>query len=448
MRILLVEDERMTRVALAGTLEREGHLVTACADGTAGLAAIGAGEFDVVLTDLKLPGPGGLDLPREVQNRGGRSTVIIMTAYAATDTAVEALRLGAYDYVSKPFQPDEILTILAHIEQFETVLQENRELKHRIRSLGDDGLVGNSPAMRRLKQTIRAVAPGDHTVLIQGPSGTGKELAARAVHDLSRRGQAPFVAINCTAIPETLLESELFGYKKGAFTGADRDHAGYFERARGGTLFIDDIDDMPLSTQVKLLRVIQEREVHPVGGLRPVPIDIRLMTAAKTDLKELVAAGAFREDLYYRLAVIPLRLPRLRERTEDIPELVRHFVTRHGGDERRIHLDQAQCRLLAAHEWPGNVRELENLVERWLALPDLDLRELLGGRATLAEPAAAGELPSPAPLEGETIDYRQYMDLCERRLLDWALARSGGNVTVAARLLRLPRSTLRSKLAG
>ncbi len=448
MRILLVEDERMTRVALAGTLEREGHLVTACADGAAGLAAIGAGEFDVVLTDLKLPGAGGLDLLREVQNRGGRSKVIIMTAYASTDTAVEALRLGAYDYVSKPFQPDEILTILAHIEQFESVLQENRELKHRIRSLGDDGLVGNSPAMRRLKQTIRAVAPGDHTVLIQGPSGTGKEVAARAVHDLSRRGQAPFVAINCTAIPETLLESELFGYKKGAFTGADRDHAGYFERARGGSLFIDDIDDMPLSTQVKLLRVIQEREVHPVGGLRPVPIDIRLMTAAKTDLKELVAAGAFREDLYYRLAVIPLRLPRLRERTEDIPELVRHFVAKHGGDERRFHLDQQQCRLLAAHDWPGNVRELENLVERWLALPDQSLRELLGDTAARTAPTAPGELPSPPPLDSETIDYRQYMDLCERRLLDWALARSGGNVTVAARLLRLPRSTLRSRLEG
>ena len=445
MRILLIEDERMTRVALTSTLNREGHEVTACADGEAGLEAVARHDYDVVLTDLKLPGAGGLDILRGVQERGSPSKVIIMTAFASTETAVEALRLGAYDYVSKPFQPDEILTILRHIEQLECVVKENQELKVRIRSLGSGAIVGSSPAMRKLKQTIQAVAPGDHTVLIQGPSGTGKEMVARAIHDQSRRNQAPFIAINCTAIPETLLESELFGYKKGAFTGADRDHAGYFERARGGTLFIDDIDDMPASMQVKLLRVIQEREVQPVGGRHALPIDIRLVTATKSDLKERVAASSFREDLFYRLNVIPLRLPLLRERREDIPELIRHFGAKHSDQVTLPKLDPHVYAVLAAHSWPGNVRELENLVVRWLALPGLDIRDLLDVSAGGAEPLTSTPL-APPPLEGETINYSEFMEACERRLLHWALARSGGSVTTAARLLQLPRSTLRSKL--
>jgi DNA-binding NtrC family response regulator len=445
MRILLVEDEPMTRVALTDTLTREGHEVVAAADGEAGLEAIATQEFDVVLTDLRLPRADGLDLLRAVQDRGGHSKVVIMTGFASTESAVQALRLGAYDYVTKPFQPDEILTILGHIGQLSAVVQENRELRARIRDLGEDPIVGNSPAMLRLKQTIRAIAPGDHTVLIQGASGTGKELVARAIHQQGGRSQGPFTAINCAAIPETLLESELFGYKKGAFTGADRDHTGYFERARGGTLFVDDIDDMPASTQVKLLRVIQEREVQPVGGRRAVPIDIRLVAASKAELKERVAAGTFREDLFYRLNVIPLRLPLLRERREDIPELVRHFVRKHGAGAHPPTLGPEDYQVLAAHDWPGNVRELENLVERWLALPGLGVRELLDAPAVPAA-APAGAPPTPPPLETEALDYREYMRTAERRLLDWALARSGGSVAVAARLLRLPRSTLRSRL--
>ena len=447
MRILLVEDEKMTRVALSDTLTREGYDVTACADGEAGLEAITERDFGVVLTDLRLPRADGLDILRAVQDRGGHSKVIIMTAYASTESAVQALRLGAYDYITKPFQPDEILTILGHIVQLESMVRENQELKARIRVLDSGAIVGNSPAMRKLKQTIRAVASGDHTVLIQGPSGTGKELVARAIHEQSRRSQAPFTAINCTAIPETLLESELFGYKKGAFTGADRDHSGYFERARGGTLFIDDMDDMPMSMQVKLLRVIQEREVQPVGGHQAIPIDIRLVAASKAELKARVAAGAFREDLFYRLNVIPLRLPLLRERREDIPELIRHFVAKHGGGAPPPRLGLYEYRMLAGYPWPGNVRELENLVERWLALPGLDIRELLDTPVRLTEPPPSAP-PALPPLDTEALDYREYMRTCERRLLDWALARSDGSVTVAARLLRLPRSTLRSRLEG
>jgi DNA-binding NtrC family response regulator len=447
MRILLVEDERMTRIALGDTISRQGHQVTACADGDEGLAEIASGEFEVILTDLRLPGADGLDILREAQRRGGRSKVIVMTAFASTESAVQALRLGAYDYVTKPFQPDEILTILGHIDQLESVVRENRELRERIRDLDEGSIVGNSPAIRALKRTIGAVAPGDHTVLIQGASGTGKELVARAIHEQSRRSQGPFVAINCAAIPETLLESELFGYRKGAFTGADRDHPGYFDRARGGTLFIDDIDDMPPAVQVKLLRVIQEREVQPVGGHQAVPIDIRLVAASKAELKERVAAGTFREDLFYRLNVIPLRLPLLRQRSQDIPELIGHFVAKHGRGAPPPQLGPQEYKVLTAHPWPGNVRELENLVERWLALPGLELPELLDAPSSQLEPPC-GTPPVPPPLETEALDYREYMRTCERQLLDWALARSGGSVSVAARLLRLPRSTLRSRLEG
>jgi DNA-binding NtrC family response regulator len=289
------------------------------------------------------------------------------------------------------------------------------------------------------------VAPGEHTVLIQGASGTGKELVARELHRQSQRGAGPFTAINCAAIPETLLESELFGYKKGAFTGADRDHVGYFERARGGTLFLDDIDDLPPAVQVKLLRVIQEREVQPVGGRQAVPIDIRLVAATKADLKERVAAGSFREDLYYRLNVIPVKLPLLRQRREDIPELISHFVAKHGGGVPPPRLGPLEYQALLSHAWPGNVRELENVVQRWLALPGLEIRELLDVTASTGEPPPGGPSATPPP-DAETVDYREYMRTCERRLLDWALARSGGSVSVAARLLGLPRSTLRSRL--
>ena len=445
MKILLAEDENMTRVALGDMLGRDGHEVTSCADGPSALDAIRDHEFDVVLTDLRLPRADGIEVLRATQARGGRCKVVIMTAYASTESAVQALRLGAYDYVSKPFQPDEILTILRHIAQLESVVKENQELRARLHDLGSGTIVGKSPAMQKLKDVIRAVAPTDRTVLIQGASGTGKEMVARAIHTYSARREAPFVGINCAAIPETLLESELFGHRKGSFTGADRDHAGYFERARGGTLFIDDIDDMPMSVQVKLLRVIQEREVEPVGGREAVPIDIRLVTATKADLRKRIASGGFREDLFYRLNVIPLGLPLLRERREDIPELLGHFLAKHGGGGPFPRLTLEDHRVLAAHAWPGNVRELENLVERWLAMPGMSIGELFDSPLSAAEGAPAGPPPSPE-LDPEGMDYREYMRECEQRLMDWALARCGGSVSAAAKLLRMPRSTLRSRL--
>ena len=441
MRILLIEDERMTRVALAATLGREGYTVTPCADGTTGLAALAAGEFDVVLTDLSLPGADGLEILARSRALHPETKVIIMTAYASTETAVAALREGAYDYLTKPFRPDEVLNRIGHIARMQSVVQENRALKRTIAGIGSRPIVGTSPAIERLKRTIETIAPGKHSVLIQGPSGTGKELAARAVHDRSSRAAGPFVAVNCAAIPETLLEAELFGYRRGAFTGAERDHSGYFERARGGTLFIDDMDDMPLTVQVKLLRVIQEREIEPVGAGKSLPIDIRLVSATKLDLAVMVAEGRFREDLYYRLNVIPLRLPTLRERLEDIPALVEHFVALRGRRDG-FRLDEERFSALMGHDWPGNVRELENVVERMLALPDVPVRDLFDAplRRKSAPPGAAtghgAEVPS----------YQEFMQACEDSLLRDALARAEGNISAAAKLLDLPRSTLRSKL--
>ena len=450
MRILLVEDERMTRVALTGTLRKEGHEVTPCPDGDVAMAALEEGGFELVLTDLNLPGPDGMEILAEAKRRDSEVKVIIMTAYASTETAVEALRQGAYDYVIKPFQTDEVLARVGRISQLHAVGEENRVLRRQIAGSRERRIIGDSAGMKQVSRTIEAVAPGDYNVLILGPSGTGKELVARALHAASGRSDGPFVAVNCTAIPETLIESELFGYRKGAFTGADHDHAGYFARANGGSLFIDDIDDLPLNVQVRLLRVIQEREIEPVGGGGTVDVDFRLITASKEDLKILADRGGFREDLYYRLNVIPLKLPTLAERKEDIPALVDHFVAMRGG-RGSFRLPPGAFEALMDYDWPGNVRELENVVERMMALPDIPVSELFDAPLRRADHdgGATPETAAQESREGEfdqVGSYREYMSRCENRLLKWALARADGNISVASRILGLPRSTLRSKL--
>ncbi len=445
MKILMVEDERMTRIALTGTLRKEGHEVTPCPDGHTALAALDNNPFDVVLTDLNLPGPDGIEVLRHAMDKDPECKVIIMTAYASTETAIEALRIGAYDYLSKPFQPDEVLARIGHIEKLLNVEAENRTLKRRIADINHHNIIGNSAVMNRLIETINTIAPGQYNVLVQGSSGTGKELVAQAIHQRSTRRDKPMVAINCTAIPETLLESELFGYRKGAFTGADRDHDGYIKRAHGGTLFIDDIDDLPASVQVKLLRVIQEKVIEPVGGRSSLKVDFRLISATKVNLKDLVAQGKFREDLYYRLNVIPLHLPTLAQRKEDIPALVEYF-SKQRNNGKRLDLSNEQFSSLMSYHWPGNVRELQNVVERMLALPDIPVGELfdgpLGSMGEQAAKSLPGQEPDPASFDG----YRAYMQSCEDRIIQWALRQSDGNISTAARMLDLPRSTLRSKL--
>jgi DNA-binding NtrC family response regulator len=442
MKILLVEDEKITRLALANTLTREGHDVVACESGVDGLARLSQERFDVVLTDLRLPEVSGMEILRAARERDPDSVVIIMTAFATVETAVEALKIGAYDYITKPFSPEKVLNLLVKVGELREVRSENTILRRRLERYESREIVGGSAAMRTLLDTVRVIAARECTVLIEGESGTGKELVARALHDASARRLGPFVPIACAAIPETLLESELFGHERGSFSGAVSRHAGYFERANGGTAFIDDIDDLPLAMQVKLLRAVQEHEFLRVGGDAPLKLDIRIVCATKLDLLQLVRAGRFRDDLYYRLNIVPLRLPPLRERAEDIPALAEHFLTKHGAPEAARNRVAELLPLMTRHAWPGNVRELENVIQRIIALPgiaDPGLRS--------ADDGARPPAPPPSP-EGPTspVQYEKYMEHVDRELIGWALARAGNRISGAASLLGLPRTTLRSKM--
>ena len=441
MKILVVEDEKIHRITLADLLKKDGHAVTACADGDAALSQLASESFELVLSDLRLPGAGGLDVLRDARARSPETIVIMMTAYGTVDTAVEALKLGAYDYLVKPFAPDKLLSILRHLNEFRRVMDENQQLRQKIQQIEKRPIIGDSPVMRKLSETIRAVASREYTVLIRGESGTGKELVARALHDLSPRRDRPFVTLNCAALPASLLESELFGHEKGAFTGAIRRHDGYVERAAGGTLFIDEIDDLPMDLQPRLLRVLQEKEIVRVGGSGIIPVDVRILAASKVELQDEVRAGRFRPDLFYRLNIIPVMIPPLRQRKEDIVPLVAHFFEKHGAKDRFRLLSPQSFDDLRRYAWPGNVRELENLVERIIALSDsLAVQDIL--HETLGD--ATGDVPADATANPSS--YTALMEEREREIIMKAMEQSGDNVAAAARLLELPRSTLRSKL--
>jgi len=445
MNILLVEDEKISRITLTEMLQKEGYRVSACDNGNAGLEMLEHERFEVVLTDLRLPGMNGLDIVKAAKEKNAECTVIVITAYATVETAIAALKLGAYDYLTKPFSPDKLLSMLTHIRQFKEILQENQQLKNRIRRYETTPLIGNTPVMQRLMAMLQSVAPTDHTVLVQGESGTGKELVARILHQYSDRSNGPFVAINCATLPESLLESELFGHEKGAFTGAIRRHKGYIARAHGGTLFIDDIDDLPLLLQVKFLRVLQEREVQPIGSSEAIPVDFRVVCATKVNLHQLVKEGKFREDLFYRLNIIPIMVPPLRDRKDDLPILIDHFIARHNRHKKALTLTPAQLDRMMRYHWPGNVRELENTVQRMLALPQ-DIDALKFAEEPTAVPRQGmPSLPTRGPLQANrSLDelLRQY----ERSVIDWALNEAAHNISNAARLLKIPRSTLHSKM--
>lgn len=449
-KILIVDDERSLRDVLSIMLKRAGYDISVASDGDEAIAMIEKELFDLVITDLKMPKVGGLDVLKAVKDASPDSVVLLITAFASAESAVEAMKLGAYDYLTKPFQVDEVQLIIRNALEKRRLATENMLLKREMAEKAlQTRLIGKSDAMQKVFDVIKKVADTKSNVLICGESGTGKELVARAIHASSARARMPFVPVNCSALPETLLESELFGYMKGAFTGAATNKAGLFEVANGGSIFLDEIGETTPATQVKLLRVLQEREFRRVGGTQDVKVDVRVIAATNKDLEKAVAEGVFREDLYYRLDVIPITLPPLRQRAEDIPMLAQHFLEKFSpaGGTSAPTLSADVLKLLMAHEWKGNVRELENLIERAVAF---------GGGATIKEedvaawlhrPAAAMKSAYPAELPPEGLDLEQLVNAIEKDLLLKALERAKWVKKRAAKLLQLDARSFRYRLS-
>ena len=439
-RILVVDDEPAQLELVGGFLRKRGFDVALAPDGREALQRFRREPFNLVLTDQKMPGLSGLELIEAVRAQNTETPVIVMTAYGTIETAVAAIKAGAADYLTKPLNLDELLHRVEQVRERQRLVGENRELRQ---ALGErhrvEGIIGESGRMQDVLSLVRRVAASDATVLVRGESGTGKELIAKAIHHASRRAAAPLVRVNCAALPETLLESELFGHEKGAFTGAVASRKGRFELADGGSLFLDEIGDLPLHLQVKLLRVLQEREFERVGSSRPIPADVRVLAATHRDLEALVRAGAFRDDLYYRINVVTIALPPLRERREDIPRLIDHFLAGFAAKNGKAiqGLTREARDALLRYDYPGNVRELENLIERAVVLTRDDVIGLADLPLSLREPepAVAEERGLPATVEG-----------LERRMIRDALARAGGVQTAAAERLGISERVLRYKL--
>jgi DNA-binding NtrC family response regulator len=444
-RVLIVEDEAGIRLALSGLLRREGYEVAQASDGREAERLLRESSYDLVLTDLALgSGPSGLDVLRCARGAQPECPVVMITAHGNEKIAVEAMRLGAEDYVPKPFDNDEIRLVVRRALERTQLARENRLLRERIeREHGLGALVGGGATMRRVFETIRKVAPTDLTVLIRGESGTGKELAAQALHEHSLRRERPFVAVNCAAIARELVESELFGHERGAFTGADARRIGRFEAAHGGTLFLDEIGDMAPATQAKVLRVLQERRFERLGGVTPIEVDVRVVAATHRNLEAEIGAGRFREDLYYRLRVVEIALPPLRERREDLPALVQRILAqvaeRHGRGAKQ--LTPGALAALARHTWPGNVRELRNALERAAVLCE--------GDAIDARDLPLDAAPSPPP-DDPSVTFseakRRAVDEFERAYLLRALRAHDGNVSRTAEAIGMVRQSLQQKM--
>ncbi len=374
--ILIVDDEEAIRSSLSELLTDEGYLCETAKDGQEALEKINQNYFDLIIADIKMPRLDGISLLKEVNKLAPDSFFMLITSYGSTESAVEALRYGAVDYMLKPLDFEEVVLRIRNLAQHRSLMREVKFLRREISAKYNyEHIVGESQAMKEMYALIDRVAPTNSTVLITGRSGTGKELVARAIHARSERADRPFVAINCGAIPETLFESELFGYRKGAFTGATRDKDGVFKAANGGTLFLDEVGEIPLQVQVKLLRAIETREIKPLGGAGTIPINVRLVAATNKDLAEEVERGQFREDLFYRLNIIEIHLPSLSERREDIPLLVQHFINKYNEELKRrvVGVDSEAMKALMTYEWKGEVRELENIIERAVLLSNSDI---------------------------------------------------------------------------
>jgi len=447
-RLLIIDDEANMRHMLSTVLKKADYLVDAASDGAEGLQMIDQVLYDFILCDIKMPNMGGMDFLKAARDKLNDTTVIMMSAYGTIDTALSAMQLGAYDYISKPFKTDEVYLTLKKAEERESLKKENRLLKERIQKIEGDYSFGNmvakSKVMQSIFQLVEKVAQYRTTVLILGDSGTGKELVARGIHQSSQRAAGPLVPVNCGGIPDTLLESELFGYKKGAFTGADRSKTGLFKEAEGGTIFLDEIGELPLSLQVKLLRVLQDSEIRPIGESKSMRVDVRVVAATAKNLEEEVRKGMFREDLYYRLNVLTIKLPPLNQRPEDIPLLCKHFINRFnkilGKDVTGV-APETMSRLMA-HHWPGNVRELENVLQRAMVIAEDSL--LSSDHFLLAPLPEINDNQLGAVFEGLSLKNAQ--KVVEKDLITRALEQTGGNRTQAAKLLEISHPSLLSKM--
>lgn len=446
MKILVIDDEPGLRKSLSLILGDAGYQVVTAADGEEGLRKTGEENPDLILCDIRMPGMTGLDFLGRIRESGSGALVLIMTAYGSMELAMQAMKAGAYDYIPKPFGADEVLLTIRKAEERERLQREVGRLRQEVRADRRFGeIVARSPAMIRALELAGKVARHPSPVLITGASGTGKELVARLIHRESERREGPFVAVNCGAIPETLLESEFFGYVKGAFSGAERHKEGLFEAAHGGTLFLDEVGDLPHPLQVKLLRALQEGEIRRLGGTETRKVDVRVISATNRDLEEAIQEGEFREDLYYRLAVVPIHLPPLRHRPEEIPHLVRHILDR--AEDRlgiRIHrVEPEAMEVLTSYHWPGNIRELENVLE-WAAVltegPRIGVEHLPDSVRRRDAGRAAAALPD------DDLSVKRHTAELERELIRKALERTGGNKTQAAEVLELSPRALRYKI--
>ena len=442
--ILIVDDEQGILDTLRILLKNEGFDVTTAQGGKAGLEQLKAAAPDLVLTDIKMPGVSGTEILAAAREQDPETPVILMTAQASLQTAIQAVNQGAFYYIQKPFSNDDLVAICRRAVEQRLLKAENKQLKQEIRRRERSGLVkplGKSKLFQDVLRLAEQVAPTESTVLIRGESGTGKEVIARFIHELSARSEGPFLSLNCGALPESLLESELFGHVKGSFTGAVRDKQGLFAAARGGTFFLDEIGEMSPATQVKLLRVLQEREAIPVGGTEAIPVDVRVVAATNRDLEDDIKRGRFRSDLYYRLNVIAIQLPPLRDRRDDIPVFVEAFLKRiaHEHEEPLKRISDETMEAILAYDWPGNVRELENALERAVVLTKGDAIDHSAMPEKLTQRRAE-------PLVADRPHANPTLDVIERAYITWVLQSEGGNKTRAAEVLGIDPSTLYRKL--
>lgn len=458
--ILIVDDDKSMRYSLTKLFTKEGHQVTAAENGEEALTLVEEREFDLVLMDIKMPGMSGLEALREMKAHNPKLVVIIMTAFSTTSTAIEAIKLGAYDYIIKPFDIDQLKDLARK------ALEVSASMKNLVSTEifkdtteAVETIIGRSKPMQEIYKLIGRVAESDATVLLRGESGTGKELVAKAIYHHSLRSNKPFIAVNCAAIPDTLLESELFGHEKGAFTDATHLRIGKFEQANNGTIFLDEIGDMSLATQAKILRILQEKECQRVGGSETIKVDVRLIVATNRDLEGLIADHKFREDLYYRLNVVKITMPPLRERAEDIPLLVKYFIARFNKAQKKkiSNISEPAIKKLTAHSWPGNVRELENAVKRAMVVSKKPVLGPEDFHLEAKEQAVRAEGGQPERLRqiADSI-FREIaagkdagkdiMQEIEKHIIEQALQSTGGNQLKAAKLLMMNRNTLRKKI--